>query len=492
MKKQISLKWKIGRYLVGFAVLTIAVIFLFQVVLLEPMYERSKIQAVKEVSESVITAITNGNDTNTIMRMAAQSDTCVQTYTSISSDGSTGTATVAGSGGCIAYSLTNTDVSQYVALAAENNGSYLTTTTQSQAHPSDNKFGRSDSTTDTNGDQVKNIVYTRVVSINGENDVIIVTGVLTPLSATTNTLSSQMWYIGIFLILAIVILTLVLYKEIAKPLTEINQAAKEIPQGKYEFNPKTNRYLEAQELNDTLKDAAEDIQAADKAKRDLIANVSHDLRTPLTMISGYGEMMQDLPEEKTDENLQVIIDESKRLNSLVNDLLDLSKLQSSKITLTEEDMDITSMIDTQLRKYDVYVMRDGFQIEKELAGSTIVHADMKRMEQVFNNFMTNAINYSGEKKHIIVREKIQGDMVRVEVQDFGEGIEEKNLPKVWDRYYKIDKEHVRVSNGSGIGLALCREIMDLHKIQYGVNSKVGEGSTFWFALPIVKEERSRS
>jgi signal transduction histidine kinase len=108
------------------------------------------------------------------------------------------------------------------------------------------------------------------------------------------------------------------------------------------MDPKTNRYLEAQELNETLTDAAEDIQAADKAKRDLIANVSHDLRTPLTMISGYGEMMQDMPEEKTDENLQVIIDESKRLNALVNDLLDLSKMQASKIQLVEEDMDLTA------------------------------------------------------------------------------------------------------------------------------------------------------
>jgi signal transduction histidine kinase len=324
------------------------------------------------------------------------------------------------------------------------------------------------------------------VNINGVNDVVIVTGVLTPLSATTQTLSSQMLYIGSFLIIAIVILTVFLYREIAKPLVEINKAAKQIPQGKYEMDPKTNRYQEAQELNQTLTDAAEDIQVADKAKRDLIANVSHDLRTPLTMISGYGEMMQDLPEEKTDENLQVIIDESKRLNALVNDLLDLSKMQSNKIELMPQDMDLTDMVDTQLKKYDVYVMRDGFQIEKELGAPAMIHADVKRMEQVFNNFMTNAINYSGVNKHIIVREKITKDTVRIEVQDFGEGIDEKNLSKVWDRYYKIDKEHVRVSNGSGIGLALCKEILEMHQAKYGVISKTGMGSTFWFEFPIVK------
>jgi signal transduction histidine kinase len=353
-----------------------------------------------------------------------------------------------------------------------------------QAHPSSEKTDRAVS--DADKDQVKNIIYTRIVQINGENDIVIVSGVLTPLSATTQTLSSSMLYISLLLIAMIIVLTLILYKEIAKPLSAINKAAKEIPQGKYEMDPKTNRYLEAQELNATLTDAAEDIQAADKAKRDLIANVSHDLRTPLTMISGYGEMMQDLPEEKTDENLQVIIDESKRLNALVNDLLDLSKMQGNKIQLVEEDMDLTALVETQMRKYDVYVMRDGFQIEKELRDSVMIHADPKRMEQVFNNFMTNAINYSGTKKHIIVREKITDGTVRIEVQDFGEGIDEKNLSKVWDRYYKIDKEHVRVSNGSGIGLALCKEILEMHHAKYGVDSKVGEGSIFWFAFPIIK------
>lgn len=486
MKKQISLKWKIGRYLVGFAILTVAVIFLFQVVLLEPMYERSKIQAVKDVSEAVIQAVANGNDTNTIMRMAAQSDTCVQTYTSLNSSDSSGTATIAGNGGCILYSLNAADVTQYVAMAQENNGSYLTTILQSQAHPSSGKLDRAE-TQDTK-DQVKNIIYTKIVTINNESAVVIVTGVLTPLSATTQTLSSQMWYIGIFLIAAILVLTWILYKQIAKPLAEINHAAKQIPQGKYEMDPKTNRYQEAQELNETLMDAAQDIQAADKAKRDLIANVSHDLRTPLTMISGYGEMMQDLPEEKTDENLQVIIDESKRLNALVNDLLDLSKMQNHKIELVPEDMDLTAMVADQLKKYDVYVVRDGFSIEQQLGHSVIIHADAKRMEQVFNNFMTNAINYSGEKKKIIVREVFDQDTVKIEVQDFGEGIDEKNLSKVWDRYYKIDKEHVRVSNGSGIGLSLCHEILEMHHAKYGAESKVGQGSTFWFSFPIVKEQ----
>ncbi|MEE8810015.1 sensor histidine kinase, partial [Lactimicrobium sp.] len=145
------------------------------------------------------------------------------------------------------------------------------------------------------------------------------------------------------------------------------------------------------------------------------------------------------------------------------------------------------MIEIQMRKYDVYKYQEDFVIEQEIQEGCIVHADQKRMEQVFNNFMINAINYSGKNKHIIVRVKRHDDKVRTEVQDFGEGIPEEKLKDIWDRYYKIDKEHVRPSQGSGIGLAIVKQVLDLHGFQYGVNSKVNEGSTFWFEIPLVKD-----
>ena len=310
---------------------------------------------------------------------------------------------------------------------------------------------------------------------------------ISPINATISTLTKQLVCISLMILAAVVVLTWLIYHGIARPLSEINNAAKQLPKGEYHCDPKTNQYLEAQELNETLSAAANDIQKADKAKRDLIANVSHDLRTPLTMITGYGEMMRDLPGEKTDENLQVIIDESKRLNNLVNDLLDLSKLQENKIVLQKENFDLGAMIEIQMRKYDVYKYQDGFVIEQQIEEGTIVNADQKRMEQVFNNFMINAINYSGKNKHIIVRVQRQNDKVRTEVQDFGEGIPADKLKDIWDRYYKIDKEHVRVSQGSGIGLAIVKQILDLHGFPYGVNSEEGKGSTFWFEIPLVKE-----
>lgn len=477
MKKQTSLKWKICKYLVCFLVFTIAIIFLFQVVLLEPMYERSKIQAVKDVSSSVVYALNNDSDYDTIMRMAAQSDTCIQLYTA-SSNGTS--KAVGGGNGCLVYSVTPKEVLEYVTLAENNYGEYLAVDNQEDLSIS--------FTNEEHREQVKNIVYTKIANIAGNTCIIVTSGMITPLSATTTTLRGQMLYIGIFLVLAIVVLTWIIYHQIAKPLVKINQAAKDLPKGIYHIDKSTDCYLEASELNQTLYKASNEIQAADKAKRDLIANVSHDLRTPLTMIGGYGEMMIDLPEEKTDENIKVIVDESKRLNALVNDLLDLSKLQSNQIVLHKEKFNLSDMIEQQLKKYDVYHVQDGFDIEYISCKKALVFADEKRMEQVFNNFMTNAINYSKENRKIIVKEEIKNNQITVSVQDFGEGISKENLSKVWDRYYKIDKEHVRVSNGSGIGLALCKEILELHECKYGVESELNVGSTFYFTFPLVLDE----
>lgn len=474
MKKLISLKWEIGKYLIIFSILTTTVVFLFQFVLLEPMYEANKIKSIRSVGEYVEKSIEDDRLEDFVDFIQSQSDTCIMVYQSDSSDG---TQSGIGNKGCMISSITNSQRAKFVSQAiASTDHSYLARITNNSSD-----FGMDE----TSGGHFDTIVYTKVVTSN-PNSVIMVSGNITPVNTTTETLASQMRYIGLFMILSVATLTFLMYKRIAKPIIGITENAKELPKGEYKVDPKTNCYKEAADLNNTLVHAADDIHKADKAKRDLISNVSHDLRTPLTMISGYGEMMIDLPEEKTDENIQVIVDESKRLNALVNDLLDMSRMQDGRITLNKEVFNITELIQTQLQKYDVYKLQEGYDIEAKLIDSTQVEADPKRIEQVFNNFMNNAVNYGGEAKHIIVRETKNNGYVRIEVQDFGEGIEEKDIGNIWDRYYKVDKEHVRVSNGSGIGLNIAKQVLDLHQAKYGVSSKKNEGSTFWFELKIVQ------
>lgn len=410
--------------------------------------------------------------------MQSQSDTCIMVYQSSSSGGMQGSI---GNRGCMISSITNSERAKFVTKAiGSKNHSYLARVTNNSSD-----FGVDGD----QGDNFDTIVYTKIVNVADYSSIIMVSGNITPLNATTETLASQMRYIALFMIVAVAILTLLMYRHIAKPIIGITSNAKQLPQGKYTIDPKTNRYKEAADLNNTLVQAANDIQKADKAKRDLISNVSHDLRTPLTMIGGYGEMMIDLPEEKTDENIQVIVDETKRLNALVNDLLDMSRLQDGRIVLHKEVFDISALLKTQLQKYDVYRMQEGYTIESELLDTIYVNADKIRIEQVINNFLNNAVNYGGEAKHIIVREIKKENTVRIEVQDFGEGIDPEDLDNIWDRYYKVDKEHVRVSNGSGIGLNIVKQLLELHGVPYGVKSSKGKGSTFYFEMPIEKENQ---
>ncbi len=469
MKNRVSLKWKIGRTLLLFGVLVIALLFLFQLILLEPMYEHSKIKAVKAISESIADKIEDDELTSEYLSQAQmQSDTCIRVFQSDSYVMSEGDFR-----GC--PMLKPDELNEMIAnAAADEDGEYLSKT-NTDLMPA-------------GGEGFRNIFFTKLVEDDDDaiKAIVIVSAGIAAVNAATNALSNQLLYIGAIMVVLTLLLTLMLNRQIAVPLARINESAKHLPEGSYEIDPKTNGYREAQELNETLQQAAADIQKADKAKRDLIANVSHDLRTPLTMISGYGEMMIDLPEEKTDENIQVIIDESKRLNALVNDLLDLSRMQEKKITLQKEVFSLSDMISSEMRKYDVYRMQDGFTIEEEIEPGLTAEGDSSRLKQVFNNFMTNAIHYSGERKHIIVRVRKEQDGIRTEVQDFGEGIDEKDIANIWDRYYKVDKEHVRVSSGSGIGLSIAREILELHRARYGVNSVKGQGSTFWFILPLHK------
>lgn len=473
MKKKISLKWKIGRYLILFAVVLIALLFLFQIVLLEPMYESSKLSSVKYAGEEIASAIDEDTLEDIVFNSSVQNDTCiVLNYKD---------ATMAMKNQqCTAFSqMSQERINDLIQKAAGSKNNTYISISHNVSMISRNWWTLA-------SNDFKNIIYTRIVEGKSGKGVLMIYSGISPVSATTKTLKKQLSYLSIGILIAVIGLTFVIYRGIEKPLSKINEAAKGLGSGKYEVDPSTNKYKEAEELNTTLSNAAKDIQKADKAKRDLLANVSHDLRTPLTMISGYGEMMKELPGEKTDENLQVIIDESKRLNQLVNDLLDLSRFQDNRITLEKTSFDITQMIQEELRKYDVYMYQDGYKIEVQLDRSAIVYADKKRMQQVFNNFMTNAINYSGNNKHIIVKEEIHEDTVTISVQDFGEGMAEDKLHDIWDRYYKIDKEHVRVSSGSGIGLAIVKQILDLHNLKYGVKSKVKEGSTFYFEMPIQK------
>ena len=307
------------------------------------------------------------------------------------------------------------------------------------------------------------------------------------MSATVKTLQVQFIWTAIFLLVGAIVFAFILSKVIASPLAEITGKARRLAVGNFEADFEGHGYREIRELADTLNFAAREIGATDHLQKELIANISHDLRTPLTMIKGYSEIMRDLPGENNAENAQVIIDETTRLSELVSDLLDLSKLQAGTKKLEREVFDLTVLTQETMLRYDALIRHNGYRILFISDGEAKVSADRSMILQVIYNLINNAVNYTGESLRVRVRIKLFEDRVRLSVADDGEGIAADQLDNIWDRYYRVDKVHNRAVIGSGLGLSIVKGVLEAHGAQYGVESTVGVGSKFWFELPLVKE-----
>ena len=339
----------------------------------------------------------------------------------------------------------------------------------------------------TSGGNVRLICIRVAVGETGNEYVLLLNASLQPLKFTVQTLQTQYLWILLILLACVAIIVFFLYRYISAPLMRMNESAKQLALGKYDVEFSGKGYRESSELAASLNYAARELSQLDRLQKELIANISHDLRTPLTMIKGYGEIMRDLPGENTPENMQVIIDEAQRLSTLVNDLLDLSRLQSGASKIKGEVFDITAALRETITRYDTLVAHMGYHISMEQMDSVQVYADRGMILQVLYNLINNAVNYTGEDKTVTVSQTILGKRVRISVSDSGGGIAEEQIPLVWDRYYRIDKFHCRTTVGTGLGLSIVKEILELHKTAYGVQSTVGKGSVFWFELPIIPQ-----
>lgn len=306
----------------------------------------------------------------------------------------------------------------------------------------------------------------------------------TPVNATVSTLRIQLYIITGIMILASVGIALVLSDVIAKPLVRLNDGAKKLSRGNYNADFNGSGYLEVKELSDTLNTAATELSKVDALRRELIANISHDLRTPLALIYSYAEMMQDFPDEITNTQLQTIMAETKRLTSLVNDILDVSKLETGTMELHAHRYSLTESISETVERLSELLKTEGYAIEFEQNEEVYVMADEAKITQALYNLLTNAVNYSTDDKHILVKQIRTQNRVRVEVHDHGDGIAPEHIPYIWDRYYKVDKKHRRAITGTGLGLSIVKKIFELHGAGYGVASELGKGSVFWFELNI--------
>lgn len=289
-------------------------------------------------------------------------------------------------------------------------------------------------------------------------------------------------FIGIFLSIMI---SIFLSSKITEPITKITNKAKKLGNGDVEVSFDESGIKEIDELSETLMQAQREMMKTDELRRDLMANVSHDLKTPLTMIKAYAEMIKDISYkdlDKMNEHLDIIVGETDRLTVLVNDILDLSKMQSNADTLCLEKFDLAADIKEIVKRYQIIKETEKYTINVFIPDNIIIKADKKKINQVIYNLINNAINYTGDDKIVTVRVSKHKKYYLVEVIDTGKGIKESELPYIWNKYYKNDKKHQRNVVSTGLGLSIVKEILELHGYEYGVTSVLKKGSTFYFKI----------
>jgi len=337
------------------------------------------------------------------------------------------------------------------------------------------------------GTFVGDILYSRVVPSEQAEYMLLFNTEIYPLDSTVSTMRTMLAYISVILVVAAAVLSVILASRMSSPVRRMSREASRLALGDYGVRFDGGSVKELSELSDALNHAASELSCLDRMQKDLIANVSHDLRTPLTLISGYSEVMRDIPGEMTAENMQVIIDESSRLSVMVNDLLDMSRYISGKYTPTRQIFSMTEAVSECVDSYSKLCSRDGFVIEFEHDGELYVEGDRPSLQRVIYNLVANAVNYTGEDKRVKVRQISEGGACRIEISDSGAGIAKADLPLIWERYYRGDDFHKRSAVGSGLGLSIVKTILAAHQARFGVRSRVGHGSTFWFELPLSRD-----
>ena len=339
------------------------------------------------------------------------------------------------------------------------------------------------------GRKAESLVCAQVVENSGVDYMVLVKARFAPVESTVETLRIMLLFITALFVVFALIMAFYCASKLSKPIRRINKSAKELAKQNYRaaFDGKGSR--ETEELSDTLNFAAGELSKVDGLRRELIANISHDLRTPLTMIGGYAEVMRDIPGENTPENLQIIVDETERLSALVTDLLSLSRLEAGSSELEKSEFSLTESVRSIFKRYSKLVQDKELSLSFECDCDVWVFADEIKLSQVIYNLINNAINYSESPKEVRVRQSVHEDKVLLEIIDKGKGIPQEELSFIWDRYYRAKEEHKIATVGTGLGLSIVKKILLLHNARFGVKSQEGVGSNFWFEIDRLPERQ---
>lgn len=294
----------------------------------------------------------------------------------------------------------------------------------------------------------------------------------------------QIIFISVLAVIAAFLISGMIAMRLSKPITEMTEKAKELESGNFEvdFSAGESYYQEIYGLGQGLNNMRDALHRSDQMQKELIANVSHDMKTPLTMIKAYASMIIEISgnnKEKREKHAQVIIDESDRLTNLVNEVLQISKIQAGIDTLKCSVFNLSEFTYGIISKFDYLTEMQGYQFILDIDSDLYTNADKDKIGQVIYNLIGNAINYTGDDKKVVIHLKQEKDVIHFRVIDTGAGIPPEQIETIWDRYYRSKETHKRPIQGTGLGLSIVKTICEKHNLHFGVKSKVGTGSMFF-------------
>lgn len=456
-----SLKRKIWQYLIIFSLVIILFLWLFQVIFINKYYEYTKTKDIKHIANKLLTAYNSENIYNTLDEISYQENLCIEITSSNSTlYRSSTTSNCLFSKGVLKESFINS--------------------------------GNKEETYNLQNPQFANKTILEAIKLD-DNLYAFLSTSLEPLDSTAKILKEQLLIISILILSLSLLIGYFISKRLSKPIVDISKKANLIAKGKIkkEFTSDSD-ILEIEDLNNSLNEMMVELGKTEELEKDLLANVSHDLKTPLTMIKAYAEMVRDLTyndKEKRNSNLNIIIEETDRLALLVNDILTLSKLQQSMDNLTLSEFDLILLIKNILKRFTIYEEKYGYNIifKHTNIRKLMIKADQKKIEQVLYNLIINAINYTGSDMKVVINISKVNNLYKIEVIDSGKGIDTKDLDNIFDKYYKSEKKHKRNLYGTGLGLSIVKSIFLLHDYKYGVDTKKGKGSSFYFYISKVED-----
>ncbi len=333
-------------------------------------------------------------------------------------------------------------------------------------------------------------VYGRLIDFygNDEKAVLYVGTTLNAVGSTARIIRIQLIWVTLLSIIIAFVLALFMSKSFSKPVSQLNEkAAHKLGEKDNDAEFSEGFCTELDELNKTLDTTSEKLKKNREFQNELLANVSHDLRTPLTMIKGYAEMIRDISredEKQCAEDVAVIVEETDRLTALVNEILEYSELQMSDSEAVMNDVDLSETVASVADSFDKLYSKDGYVFERNIADDIHIKGNVSRLQRAIYNLLDNAVRHAGEDKWLGISLRTDNDKAIIEISDHGSGIAPEELEHIWDRYYT---KRQRSGKGvSGLGLAIVKQIVSQHNGVCKAESEVGAGSVFSIELSINK------